>query len=540
MLRKLLPTSDRWFLATMALTVGLGLAVRLIGVSYDLPLITHPDEYRIINAVVDMFERRSFEPNEFTWPAHVVIMAGYLVGTAYSYLALGMGPELAISQVGIEHWYLSTRIAVALIGSAAIFIAYFIGRQINRSIGVIAAVLIAFYPPYVEQSHFATADMTLTTLVLALVLAAMKYLEKPNYTFLVLMSFIVAMAIATKYPGLIGAGLIALVVGVRAIQDKEWRRFLAHGFTSLGALGVSLFLVSPKLITERGMVFRSLSNESRPNHLGADGMTFSQKLMFYVDSYFETSGWLLLIPLLVGLAAIIRFRMINTLPIFVGVFFWISLSSLGLQWFRWGMPMFVTPLLISAIGIYFVIDALPRKLAKWRRGTTISVVAVSVVTTANLVATSVATSAVLLAPDTRAIAIDNFAQRGITPSNSVYEGYTPASPNFPHTIFDQFEQSATGLIPPEGIDYAVLSSDIYSRYQEDSRYLEEQQFYQLLDVQFELVEVYSPSGQRPESANPFINIYNQVGNVIAMTKDSMVDGPIIKVYRLAPSTDARR
>ena len=528
-----------WLTLTFLIALALWTTVRFVGINYDLPLITHPDEPRMVDSVIDMIDRRSFEPGEFTWPAHVVMMVGYVISVFYSYLFLGLQPEAAINLVGVEHWYLATRIGVALFGCLGIILAYFIGAKLQREIGVIAAVLVAFFPFFVHHSHLATADIPLAVTVMAVILAAMKYVEKPGYPPLLAMSFFTAFAIAIKYPGLIAAGMIAIVVAIRAVTDRNLWRFVRHGFTSLVALGVSLFVISPVLFTNRGQVLRRLDNESRDTHLGADGKNFWEKLEFYWGVYYSSSGWLLLVPLIVGIVAVIRFRMVLAIPLLVGVLFWVSLSTLGLHHTRWGMPMFITPLLLSAVGIHAVIDAAKNRLTRFRTPVVITVVVLSVVATANMITSAVVTSADFLRLDTRAIASDDFERRGITADNSVYEGYTVHYPNGPFRVFQHFEEVDGQLVPLEyDFDYVVISSSMYGRYMGDPRYEEEQRFYRLLEETYPLVVEYRAQGRGGSVNNPVTNIPSSVSHLLNIASGESTKGPTIKVF--AVPDDLRR
>ncbi len=528
-MRKYFPLD--WLTLTFLITLALGATVRLVGINYDLPLITHPDEPRMVDSVIDMIERRSFEPREFTWPAHVVMMVGYIISVFYSYLVLGLQPEAAINLVGDEHWYLATRIGVAIFGIIGIVLAYFIGAKLKREIGVVAAVFVAFFPFFVHHSHLATADIPLAVTVMAVVLAAMNYLEKPGYAPLLAMSFFTAFAIAIKYPGLIAAGMIAIVVAIRAITDKDLRRFVSHGFASLFALGVSLFVISPVLFTRRGQVLRRLDNESRDTHLGADGKNFWEKLEFYWSVYYGSSGWLLIVPLIIGIVAIIRFWLVLAVPILIGVLFWVSLSTLGLHHTRWGMPMFITPLLVSAVGVYFLFDAVSKKLERFKKPVTAGLVAMSVVATANMITSSVVTAADFLRLDTRAIATEDFERREITEGNSVYEGYTVHYPNGPFRVFHHFAEIDGQLIPvDDSFDYVVISSSMHGRYMADSRYVDQQRFYRILEDTYPLVVQYRAVGRSGSVTNPLTNVPISIAHIRDIYTGASTKGPTIKVF----------
>jgi hypothetical protein len=460
-------------------------------------------------------------------------MAGYLSGTAYSYLALGMRPESAIEVVGVEHWYLATRIAVALIGIAAIVLAYAIGRHFSKGVGAVAAVLFAVYPTFVTHSHYATTDMALTTSVMLVILFAIHYLKTPRLWFVIAMSFGVAVAIATKYPGLIAAGMIAIVVGIRAFQDRKPFRFFVHGLASLLALAVSIFVVSPKLVTERGMVLRSVANESRTDHTGADGLGYVEKLGFYASDFFSGETWPLAVPFVVGLIVLVRSRDVTAVPLFTGVLFWFSLSALGLHWPRWGLPMFITPLLVSAVGIDYLFRAAPRWLKRWPRLVRVSLLGLSVLVITNFGVTSLAGSLSFLATDTRQIAAHEFERLGITEANSVFEGYTVHAPNFPKRIFNRFDQTETALTPvSDATEYAVTSSAMVGRYINNPDFPERQQFYRLLQKQYPVIAEFKPRQFGGSSLNPLLNIPQRIVAIVSDVQGQTVKGPTITVYRV--------
>lgn len=520
-----------WRSVSFFLALALGATFRFVGIGFDLPVITHPDETKVVEAVVDMVERRSFEPAEFTWPGHVVMMLGYFFANLYSYVLFGVGPETAINQVGMEHWYLSTRLAVATVGSVGILLAYLIGARIRREIGVVAAVLVAFFPPFVQDSHFATTDIVLSVAVLAVILSAMVYLDSPRYPALLWMSFLTAVAIATKYPGLIAAGMIAVVVAIRALTDKDFRRFLKHGFASVFSLVGFLFAISPVLFTERHMVFRSIGNENRTTALGADGLGYVERLVFYWSQYYGSTGWLLLVPFVIGLVAIVRLRIVKAVPFFIGAVFWIILSSLALHWIRWGMPMYLTPLLVSAVGVYFLFDLVAKKMNRFKTPARIALLGASVIATANLIASSVAISAGLLVTDTRTFAIEEFERLGVTEENSVFEGYTVHKSSMPGSVFRYFDQQENRLVPLENdFDYVVISSSMYGRYFDSAKFAERQDFYRILEETYPLVYQIGPRGESEASANPFSNVVKKSSFVLGVIRGDSMKGPTMKVF----------
>jgi 4-amino-4-deoxy-L-arabinose transferase-like glycosyltransferase len=187
-----------------------------------------------------------------------------------------------------------------------IILAYFIGKRFHRIAGVFAAAFVAFLPPYVEESHYATPDIVLTAAILAGVLAAMVYVSKPTIPLLLVTSLMATLSIMAKYPGALLTLVIAAVVIAAAIRDRAWLRIASHGAISIFAVGLFLFILSPVMFTNRHVVLRRITHEARSTHLGADGLTFPEKLIFYASNYFSATGVILLVLSIAGVWFLIR------------------------------------------------------------------------------------------------------------------------------------------------------------------------------------------------------------------------------------------
>ena len=61
--------------------------------------------------------------------------------------------------------------------------------------------------------------------------------------------FGVSVATAIKYPGALGAIMIAVTVIVSGVQARAWGRILWHGAAAIAAVVGFLFVISPVLFT---------------------------------------------------------------------------------------------------------------------------------------------------------------------------------------------------------------------------------------------------------------------------------------------------
>lgn len=481
-----------------------GTLVRFIGLDFGLPLTTKSDEGLVVNGAIDMVERRSFEPDRFEWPNHLGIMATYLAYVFITPLWHGILVEQAINEVEIGYFHLVSRGVSASFGVVGIVLAYFIGKRFNKIVGVFAAAFFAFMPPYVEESHYATPDIVLTAAILAGVLAAMVYVSKPTIPLLLVMSLMSTLSIMAKYPGALATVVIAAVVIAAAVRDRAWTRIIGHGLISVAAVPLFLFILSPVMFTNRHVVLRRITHEARSTHLGADGLNFPEKLVFYADNYFTATGVILLLLSVAGVWYLIRHWTLEAIPLFIGGVFWVALSTLGLHWARWGLPMYITPLILAALGAYFVLTTVQ---SRWpaNKLPSVGVAVVLVIALVTQVVASVAQTAQLMRPDTRVMAYNEFLERGITRDNTLYEGYTPFRERWFDILFDDVEERDGKLTPLDpAIEYVVIGP-MQARFSaEPERYSDEMRIYALIEEQYEVLDVYAP--ESPGSAVPFSNL----------------------------------
>lgn len=499
-------------LLTRALTPGvlvvgalvlLGAVARVAGITWGLPAQLGTDEWIMVQAPLDMYERGSFDPAVFYRPDHVEIKIDYVVFLVYSAL-VAHAPFPAAYAADPGAFMLLARLVTAAFGVASIVLAALIGRRFSPAVGIIAAGLFAFFPPLVEHSHYATPDVPLTTVFLGVVLATMHYLHAPRIPSLLVAAALAAVAVGIKYPGGLATAVIAIVVVVAAVRDRRPARILWHGLIAIGGMAVALFLVSPALFTNSRAVVEAFSAESDANNPAASGLGFAGNLLFYADTYVAVAGVLLTVLAVYGVADAIRHRRVEAIPLSLGVITWLALSPFTLHWERWTLPMYISPLLFAALGAV----ALWRDTAALREGRrwpNLVAAAVALLVVGNLIVPVVSSDLRFIVPDTRIGSKDAIAAAGATPENTAFEAYTRFLPTLVRldeneqpvfdgvepdwiesAVFDRFETVDGELRPLDpDLEFVLISDCLYSRYL-DGRFPVQAEFYQQLDEQYEV------------------------------------------------------
>jgi len=522
-----------WRLAVAVSALAIGIALRVLGLNWGLPHQLNSDEWVIVTGALDLAQRNSFEPSLYFRPDHVEIQLSFIAYQAYAHLIAHAPVDVAYAaDPGV--FLLLSRAVTAVFGVASIVLAYFIGGRFNRTIAVIAAVLFSLFPLFVEHSHFVSPDVPLTAALLAVILALMHYLERPRYATLLMACAATSIAIAIKYPGAIATIVIAVVVVFAALRDRRYARVLTHGATAITAVVFFLFVISPVLFTNFQAVTASIRQESRTEHPGADGLGWGGNLGYYAGEFVEVSGILLTIMVLVGVLAVVRHRLVLALPVLLGLVFWVLLSAVPLHWERWGVPMFISPLILGSIGSYYSYVFLAERFLahRWLKP---AAAAFAVIVVANLLLGSLGLVAAFLASDTRLTAAARLDDRGITESNTIYEGYSPFIPGTPRNIFDEFTTVNGRLVPvhPDRT-FVLTSSCMNDRYFQQSKFSDERRFYAAVDSQFALELRITPEvSARHSAAFEPLNMLRGAQVVQAFLAGGS-SGCTLSVYRIAP------
>lgn len=459
-------------------------ALRVVGLSFGFPLRVHPDEWAIVDNAVDLARRGSFDPTFFDRPDHLEIRLNFLVDSFYSWLRFQSPLPEGFAQHELSFVLIGRGIS-AVFGLGCVWIAYLIVRRFSVSAAIVAAALFALFPPLVLNAHYATPEAPQTFFLLLFIYAAVRYLEQPGLFWLIIAGALIGVGFTIKYPAVFLGVVLAMAVGVVSWRQRSWQLFLSHGVLSLAGLVAAIFVVSPVLLTDFGSVLAAIRQQGQPVHLGADGLGWTGNLAFYAVTFYQSAGPLLVAAAVVGAIWLLRNDPVRSLPLWTGLVYGLLLSAVALHWARWGVPMFVSPLMFAAIGIdvaaRWLWSVRPASHRVVRIGLVAIVVTLIAVAGLNQLISAATTTAGLAATDTRVVGRQLQRSLGATKATTVYEGYTPYLPDAPWAVFADFMVVNGELrltpVAPRRARLLVISSGMRSRYLADPRYVKEAQFY---------------------------------------------------------------
>ena len=498
-----------WILALI--TLG-GLVFRLASCFWGYPMALHPDEFTIVDNAIDMLRRHSWLAFVYNRPDQFEIKCNAALFAVASRILFGV-PAYEAFETHYMAFYVIARGFTSLFGTAMIPLAAFLAgrmaKEENRKLThLITAFLFAFSPILVEHSAYATPDIVLTFFVLLFALLAQFYLESGKAAWLWLSVVVTGIGICIKYPAGILCLVIAAVVIFRCIRERAYGKIISYGLLSIVLLLATVFLIAPNLFTDFRSVYDTLVFEARPNHLGADGLGWFGNLRFYLNAMIQDLEPLSLVGAAAGLIWVLRNHSSRTAVLLIGPIYLVCISVLSLHWIQWGIPVYVFYDLLTAIGL--------AALAGWIRRADLSEGMKRLASFAwlifagvlglNLLLTAAGLTKNKLAEDTRSVSLRYCLEHGVNTANSLFEGYTPLSPNgaagYRYYAFHMADGRAYVNEPYATKQYFVTSGAYSGRFlDEGEQYPDEAEIYRAIPESF--VEIYRVEGAGSYSRKRF-------------------------------------
>lgn len=366
--------SSRWWprlWLPAILTVAAGL--RFWGLGWGLPnslhsYSYHPDEFLTIGAAGIVLS--SLLPRFYNYPSLYIYLAAFAVafGSAYG---LAHGPDDS---------YLCARVVTAVIGVAAVAVAYWAGKSLYgdrpghvvpdvpdaQAIGLVATLILCIAPLHVQHSHFATVDVPSTLFVAACLGFAGLVLTRGSWRDYLLCGVMAGLAAGTKY----NAGLVVLsLVAAHFLGGRERNAGIRRLFAALGCALAAFLVSTPGAILQWPNFVYGLTYEIRHAAAG-HGLVFAGTGNGFVYT-FTSSLWYGLGPALAilfivaavhGLASRSGRRVLVILAFAVPYYALISISQV--RFARYALPLFPAAALLIA---WMACDlwSSPRKCVKW-------------------------------------------------------------------------------------------------------------------------------------------------------------------------------
>ena len=506
----------------------LALSIRIIGLKFDFPLFTHPDENFLMSPLIEMSAKQTLDPGTYVYPAFPSFYSNFFLMNILSFLKFGMNYSWVYWQDPF-FFFTAARWMTAIQGALIPVIAFLIGKKFkNNPFAFASALLFTFYPPFVLHSHYVTVDIPLTLYILLVLLFTINYLTTDKKFWLILASVMATIATLEKYPGLLSIGIILVAIGIKAFKKDEqgnqlgWKFFFKTTSTSALVCILSVLVLAPQLLIHFDLAWKQIVNEARPTHLGADGLGWGGNILYYFKDFYQNSGVFIFILVVIGLVAIVLMKDPKYLLLFFGLGYWIALSVLSLHHSRWSLPMIISPLFLAAFGVAKIWQLSGKK----KVARIIAVVAFTIVLLP-FVLKGINTSVMLTWKDTRNIALNYMENHGIDEENTISEGYTPHLPNSKNDIY------SFNIIEPKEKKYIVFSSQMGDRYAaEPERYVRENAFYETVRSKLELVHEFHPDPEPVTLTEHIQVILEYLNRQISKSESQFTRGPKLDIYKL--------
>lgn len=532
----------RMWIMIALITLGGGI-LRTLCCFRGYPYQLHPDEHTIVDSAIEMLSRHSWESYVYNRPDQFEIKCCSILFQFFSFLRYRI-PAYEAFELYPGVFYIIARIYTVFWGCALIpFGALLAGRifkkeeHLQAPIQILTAGLFSFSYIFVQHSAYATPDIVLTFFFVVIAYESLNYMENGNRKALYLMAALTGIAITIKYPAAVITLYIACIVIYRAVSFKQYRMIVISGFQCAGIMLITMFITAPNLFTDIHTLIGILGREARTAHLGADGLGLFGNMNYYFTTAVNSFGYVSVICFFCGLAHLIRHHRKEYLPLLLNTGYWMILSILSLHWLRWGFPMYIAYVLITAAGFLFLFEQC-RTHIKNRfaaSGIRFVVATAGIIGMTSILLTSVSIVVYSLKEDTRVHAMEYCAANNITVDNSIYEGYTPLHTAVRKPQHDCFvlEEDGSVTVVPELADkeYLVISSSYKKRYAaKPDLYPAENMIYQGIENTYPLI--YSISGKGiNHKANDLKNIREQIKYLLS---GESLTGNSIYIYDLKP------
>ena len=316
---------------------------------------------------------RNFDPKIWAENAEVPPVAKYIYGAANLLFVKGQD-------------YTASRVLSAIMAALTCIIVYLVGKEFfEKRVGVLAALILAFLPPFVAHGKIAGIESPLALFFSLTVYLFLRGIKTGNQLKYLLSGIVCGVALATKFTALLLFVLIffifLLAKKVELLKKKGVTIPLAVIFFPLIAL-LTLVAVWPWLwrspfwqLMNSAMTYRNYGAWIREYFLGR---IIRLPAYYYLVYFAATTPALILILLGSFVHKTLKNRTFHLFALaswLLVPFLW-SFGGLRADGIRYIYPIYPPLSLISAIGFFQIADALPLRRYKRAAGGLISTMVV--------------------------------------------------------------------------------------------------------------------------------------------------------------------
>ena len=394
--------------------IGVGFMLRVWAIDFGF----HVDEPNIVRRAISMAEGNWYKP-WYNWPAQSLM---HIYAVIFS-----VGGWFSDS---LPHYPIARLVSV-LFDTATIGVVMALVWRLSRSS---VAVLVggSWYAVSwfaTEQARYATPDATLTFCLAVTVLLAVLLWQQINTQqqkkLLWASGAVFGFAIATKYTAALLIVPIAAVWVAKKMYATSSGWFYGVGYLVTAVVVHTAF--NPFAIFDLDLVQAALAQEANPVRIGRDwagAFPVFRNLWFYIELISQRTGtvisWLGYGGFMLSGWAVLQQRRNNSTSVGVWIVtlmylaYWGSISTLGLHWERWGLPL-LPLVIVSAAWVWGLLwgwSASRTKPIIWR----ISLVVCTLLVSLPQVGLSLLQGQAMMQPDTRTL-VANYITQHIPPNH---------------------------------------------------------------------------------------------------------------------------
>lgn len=352
----------------VGVVVLVGVLLRLRGITWGLPYLYDPDEHFLVDPAVRFVTTGDLNPHSFFYPGSTIM---YTLGLAYGAYWIvghfaGWFPDLEsfgeLFSSNPTSFYLMARIIAIAMATLSIPLVYPLTRRMaGKGAALAAAAFVAVSPLHIAYSRVIRTDPLMTTFLLAAMLCAVKAMDRHSGRLFLLGGAFIGLATATKFPGISGAIIPVMAIGLAtaplAIPWVIRARWL--GAAVLGGI-VAFAVAAPFVITGIREVYWVLVMEGGRGHVSATGGRGLPNYLWYLTGPLRHAmGWPLELMALLGLVVSVRSG--SRPRLLLAGFSLLFLLGIGMslkRWDRWIVPLMPFVAMLAAIGLERIVQAL--------------------------------------------------------------------------------------------------------------------------------------------------------------------------------------
>jgi 4-amino-4-deoxy-L-arabinose transferase-like glycosyltransferase len=377
----------RWALAHAAplflgaITLG-ALALRVYGISDNLPYINHPDEPAVADRALHILQSGDFNPHYFVYPNLYTYLEAAVFLVRF-FVLVSAGTISTLAEIVPTDFYLWGRLLTALLGTLTVPLVYLAGRRLyGLTVGLVAAAFMATNSVHILNSQLITTDAP-SAFFSALALAAIVWLvprgeggpseqggERPALASLgryLLAGAAVGLAMGTKYNSalVILPFLVAHGYGVAALPGDRLRAFFGvRLWVGLGATAVAFLLTTPFILFDLPNFLDELASVVAHYRYGHTGHESDTNWIFYVSSFLGSDFWPTLLTLGGVIFAVLRHRRADVLMLVFPLVFYFSMSNYRVNFEHNLLPILPFTSVLAALALVIGWRAATRQLVQ--------------------------------------------------------------------------------------------------------------------------------------------------------------------------------